>query len=289
MSEKLNAIEKMAGETSIKNPEKIGEVLNALLEMDGRRFECISLTENVNYRYLIKDIGSGFELDSDLVGKCTVGELLVLIGLEPDVPWYEVDEDEECWFKEQNLDKSFLSANHCFALAQAMLRIQNYEPVVERFLKLNYRAFITYLGDRINTFTDDAEQDYRSLCMKKGMRLNRIFYLTRQFMIQNGKEEDAENIDDTLTIGDVIGRICRNGNFSWMCGNEPLGIFVDRIVKAYKLINYLFMNCIRELAMDITMEQMEDLLDNCSENRDYEHLIELRFRFFYRSLKLEKL
>ena len=283
MSDALNNIEKMASEENIKDPKRISAVVTAFLEMDSRKLECLQVSDNVNYRYLVNDICSGFELDRDKVRECTMTELLVLIGLEPDVPWYEINEEEECWYTEHGLTKSFYAANHCFALAQALLRVQKYEPVINRFMKLNYRGLIQYLADRINESDDKSDQDYSRLCMKKGMRLNKLFSLTRGYMLTQG-DGDEDDIDDTLTVGDVISRVSRNGNFAWLCGNEPLGFFVDRIVRAYEIINFLFMYCIRELAVSFKREQIEDLLDKCSETGDYEHLIEMRFRYCFTSL-----
>ncbi len=284
MSKALEAIEKMACEANIKDKERISSIVNAFLEMDSRKLECPRLPENFRYRYLINDIGEGFELAPDKIAGCTISELLVLIGLEPDIPWFEIDTDEEVWFSGYGLGKTFFSANHCFALAQALLRVQAYEPVVNRFMKLNYRGFITYLADRINASDDHTDPDYSRLCMKKGMQLNKRYSITQGYMTKYGFGEDGEDLDDILTVGDVLSRACRSGSAMWLCGNEPLGMFVDGIVRAYEIVNFFFMNCLRELAISICREDIEILLDKCSEENDYEHFFELKFRDYFSSL-----
>ena len=240
------------------------------------------------YGYLTKDIAQGFVLDSEKLTECSIGELLTLIGCEPGVPWYEINEEEEIWFAEEKLTKEFCSAGHSFAFAQALLRAKTHEPVISQFLRINYREFIQNLANRINASDDKTDQKYSRLCCKKGMRLNRGYYLTQKFIHDYSKKHENMDLDKTLTVGDVITIACQKGSYAWVCGGEPLGIYVERIVRSYEVMNYMFMNAIREIAISVGRENIKDLLERCSENGNYDYFSEIEMSESFKSLILPK-
>ncbi len=288
MSDTLNRMEKPAFEDNITDQDRIGSILNSFLEMKSSRLMGPKSKPNPYYGYLTKDIAQGFVLDSEKLKECSIGEILTLIGCEPGVPWYEINEEEEIWLAEEKLTKEFCSADHSFAFARALLRAKTHEPVISRFLKINYREFIQNLANRINASDDKTDQKYSRLCCKKGMRLNRGYYLTQKFIHDYSKMYENMDLDKSMTVGDVITIACQKGSCAWVCGREPLGIYVESIVRSYEVMNYMFMNAIREIAISVGREKIKDLLERCSENGNYDYFSEIEVNEGFKSLILPK-
>ncbi len=277
MSEALENLEKLASEDNITNPDRIGSILNRFLDMKIMKLKGPKCRKNPYLAYITRDISRGFLLDPGKVEECSIRELLTLIGCEPGVPWFEINAAEEAWVAEEKLTRGFSSAGHSFALGQALLMAQPHEPEITRLMKINYREFIQYLANRINASNDNADQMHSRLCLKKGMRLNRIYYETQKFVRDYNNSLENENLDKILTLGGIIELASQRGSQPWICGNEPLGLYVERIVRTYKIMNWIFMNSVREIAISIENGYIKKLLDRYSESGNYENFREIDF------------
>lgn len=284
MSAALKNLEKMACENNITDHNRIGSILSDFLNMKNNKLVDPKGGKSPYYSYLIRDIAKGFKLDPKKIPECSTSELLTLIGCEPGVPWYAINKEEETWYVENKLTTEFCSAGHSFALAQALLRAQIYEPLVKRFMKINHRELIQYLANRINEADDMTEPKYTRLCRKKGMRLNRTYYLTQKFMHDHSSLQQSEDPDNTITVGEIITRACQVGCCAWVCGNEPLGVYVDRVSTSYMIMNYIFMTGLREIAISTGSIRIKRMLDRLSESGRYDHFPQIDLEEGFKSL-----
>ncbi len=258
MSNILDEMEKTASSERIEDLEKIEQILDRFLDM--------SLDELVGddkrFTYLARDIAQGFDLDQKKVEKLSLRDVLTLIGYEPGFPWFELPEDDT-WFYENGPSRKFFSAGHCFFLASIIKDRASYDSVLMQFMHMDYWKFIKYLSDRMVEKTEEQNGNSRVIC-QKGMKLNRLYFLTDKFT------RKYSSVEGDISVGDVINTACSTGLRCWICGTEPLSIFMQKTYSAYNTMRFMFMDCMRMSMIESNRERFRSLLDICSESGSYD-------------------
>ncbi|MBO4903087.1 MAG: hypothetical protein J5518_09870 [Lachnospiraceae bacterium] len=258
MSRELEMLEKKASGNCIEDLDTIALILERFLNMTYRQ-----LMGDVDANGLVaRDIAIGFDLDVQKVYDLTLRDILVLIGYEPAWPYYALPE-EDTWFYKGNPDKQFYTASNSFLLGLIIMKREKKEPVLEQLMHIDYRTFVKYASYRMAEAGGDITS--RDTC-RKGMRLNRIFYHTKKFVMENGKSDEEKD----LTLSDVITTVCTVGNRGWACGALSLDTFVERTRKAYGLMKDLFMESIRMTLIQTDRAYFRSLLDRCSPEGKYD-------------------
>lgn len=258
MSNILDEMEKTASVERIEDHEKIGQILDRFLDMSLEEF----VGNDERFTYLGRDISQGFDLDQEKVEKLSLRDILILIGYEPGFPWFELPEDDT-WFYDNEPTRKFFSAGHCFFLARVIRDSASSNPVLKQFMHMDYWKFIKYLSDRMVEMTDDHNGNQREIC-RKGMKLNRLYSITDKFT------REYSSVEGYISMGDVINTACCVGLRCWICGTEPLNIFMKKTQSAYNTMRILFMDCMRMSLIKSDRDSFRFLLDTCSESGLYD-------------------
>ena len=276
MSAALEALEKAAKAPSITDPEEIRSIINNLLGMNYR-----NLAYNIkSHSYITNDIGNGFGISSSKVEDCSVRELLMLMGCEPGVPWFEITGEDNCHFKKK-MGKDYCSAGHSFTFAVVLLNARKKNTTVNRFMKIDYRAFMDFLHGIISKSLEETDHAVVNRFHMAPGKLSEIEVHTKKYMHDHGRSDLSER---SLTLGDLIETASLKGTRSWMFGVEFLDDYLEKIVSSYYVMNGLFMYCIREVMISDGLCDIRELLDKCSESGEYEFFDQIEFQYCFRSL-----
>ncbi|MCR5280059.1 MAG: hypothetical protein K6E19_11515 [Lachnospiraceae bacterium] len=280
MSAALEALEKAAKKTSITDSEEIRSIINNLLGMDYR-----NLAYKIKpHSYITNDIGNGFGISSSKVANCSVRELLMLMGCEPGVPWFEIAGEDNCHFRKK-MGKDYCSAGHSFTFAIVLLNARKQNKTVDRFMKIDYRAFMDFLlGIVSKSFEETNHAAINRFHMTPG-KLSEIESHTKRYMRDHGRSDLYEK---PLTLGDLIETACLKGTNSWLFGYEYLDDYLKKIVDSHFVMNGLFMYCIREVMISGGLLDIKELLDKCSDSGEYELFDRIEFQYCFRSLNENK-
>ena len=259
MSNILKELEKTASVERIEDLSKIGQILNRLLDIKLKEIACTERS-----KYLERDIAKGFGLDANKVSELSLKDILMLVGYEPGFPWFELPEDDS-WFYDHDLvsNRKFFSAGHCFFLARLIKDWAPSNPVLQDFMHIGYWKFIKYLSEKMSELVDTGNGNTREKC-RRGMRLNHIYSIT------DGFTREHSSIEGDISVGDVISTACSLGLRCWICGTEPLNIFMGNTYSAYNTLRILFMDCIRMSLIKSDRDSFRSLLDICSESGSYD-------------------
>ena len=264
MSEALERIEKMASTDVIRNVGEIHRIMCSLLNLS-----YAELAQGKGYHdYLAADIARGFVLDEQKVKKCTIKEILTIIGYMPGAPWYEVDKDEK-WFTSSDLGPDFYSAPACFFMSDILYNAGRYNPVVMQFLHIGYSALMWYL-DVMKTAENKSVLLYIPEYHSESIAQRRFEVTTVRYVRNNSVNGSELPIND-ITLGDILQTMHRKGFSSWMCGTELLADYINKILLTYTTAQNLLMNSIRKNLIDMGRSDFLELMNRCSENKEYEY------------------
>ncbi len=267
MSTTLDALEAKVMIKSINDPDKIDEIMCQLLDMSYAELT----TGKPGYAFVAKDISDGFVLDAEKVLKCTMREVLTMIGYEPAAPWFEIPEDDAEFYNDA-LDRRLYPARHSFYLGGIMKAVQKTNHTVGQFMRIDYHGFLRYISEKFINSNDEGSSDRREV-MRRGMRLNKFYAETVKFVCRY----DNTKVQDELTIGDVIDVAYKRGISAWHYGDTSLKTYEEMIRDSFKIMNWFFMDIIRMNMINADRTLFKELLIRCSESEEYEYFDELNF------------
>ena len=252
MNFETEIIKRVATDEVITNADRIEKTIKDFLQL-----KCEELgTNNPSMRYLVRDLATGFALDEESVRKCTVEEILILIGYEPAAPWFEIPENDK-WFYDKDPDKRYFSAGNSFLMGNALLKAYGQNNVIKQLLSIDHWTFFKYLANQLSAGCLPTPQEN---VRKAGMRLNHIYAQGKGY-IQRYKNAE---LNEMYTMGEYIADINRLGASCWMCGTESADEYVEKVVQAYLIMNRLFMDCIRMMLIKSDRSRFKSILDRCS-------------------------
>ncbi len=258
MSKILDEMEKTASAERIEDLERIEQILDRFLDMSLEEL----VGDDKRFTFLGRDIAQGIILEQKKVEELSLRDVLTLIGYEPGFPWFELPE-EDTWFYDNEPSRKFFSAGHCFFLARIIKDRASYDSVLKQFMYMDYWKFIKYLSDRMVEKTGEQTGNSRVIC-QKGMKLNRLYRITDRFT------REYSSVEGDISVGDVINTACSIGLRCWICGTEPLNIFMEKTQSAYNTMRILFMDCMRMSLIKSDRDSFRLLLDTCSESGLYD-------------------
>ncbi len=250
MSKLLDEMEAMCSMEGIKDMELIDQILKRFLSMTYSELAG----DNSPNHLLSRDLSRGFILNPVPLEEKTIREILMFIGYEPGLWFYQLSIDEYWFYRNKKLSKNkrFLSAFSCYLLAQIMVNRQKDLYVLNQLFRIDYESFIDYIGNHI------PSMDVRSMA-KRRTKLDKMASATGLFVIDFHKEHKIED----HTLGDVLITATNVCNKKWNCGFWKLNDFVKEVLDAHMILKYLFMDCIRSNLISSSREEFMELWDAC--------------------------
>ena len=250
----IKDIEEYTACDGITDLELIDKVMGNLMEVS--YIDLIG--ENKRFKAVAKDLCKGFDLDLKYVEMLRLRDMLVLIGYEPGVEWFNPPEGGGIQMDEA--DRKFNTANSCFELAYYLNCNNNENEAVHSFLNINLQSFVSYLKSMLPgkyLLLGKSNEE-----MKQMSQQISDYY---EFMIKFICEFQSEDYGtDDLRIADVLYVISRAGTSAWNCGVHPLNRYVEKIYTAYVIAKILLMDCIRTAYIDSDRDAFHTILAACS-------------------------
>ncbi len=275
MSKKLEELEMAAKAEQIKDAATIDRIVSKLLETPLSELGGAPTVVD----YLTKDIAQGYVLESEKVKDCSLSEILMLIGFEPGVPWFEFpEEDTWFWNDEHGPAKSLFAANHCFVLGSILDYATRSNLTVKQFMRINYWSFMRFLSDRVAKFVANfaAKYNYSPTVVRKISMKNNVITKNTVKLVAAGKPEladitDFSELNALITVGDVISTLIKLGTKGWSFGVMPFSDYFNRTISVYRAMKNFFMDCIKDvLLIGVDNNYLHSVLDRCSSTGTYD-------------------
>ena len=238
MSKTLKELERKVKHGYISDLREVEKIIDDFLDM-----QCLEISPGEPLSFE-KDIAKGFDLDVENVRKCTLGDLLTIVGFEPSAGWFCVSKKEP-WFASRMLGYEFCCAPSCFFLTCSLVKNKT-SYNIRLFQHLQYSAFKNF----IKTMETDEEKS----------KANRSWRYVEDYI---RKAIPTKKLSD-VTIGDVLDSMHKNGTVPWICGCVPIEQYTDKIVAIYRVAQIIFMECIRKHLITAGRNQFFELLEKCS-------------------------
>ncbi|MCR5511926.1 MAG: hypothetical protein K6F54_13415 [Lachnospiraceae bacterium] len=274
MSKELERIEYMANTDVIRNVKEIHDIMRQFLNL--RYLDLIRSKADVDF--LVPDISRGFVLEEQKVRECSIKDILTIIGYMPGTPWYEIDENEK-WFANSRLGKSFYCASSCFHLTDVLNYSERFNIVVKQFMHIGLAALMWYL-DVMRDSDDKSVLYYIPENHNVSISMRRTEVSVVQYLRDyRGNEPEVKTND--ITLGYIMRLLHKRGYSAWQCGYEPLDHYVTKMKTTYHITQKLFMDCIRKSLISADRQYFLGLMDRCCESGSYEFGDEFDFDCCY--------
>ncbi len=274
MSKTLETIEYLASTDAIRRIGDIHRIMCYLLHL---KYEDLAPGKGY-HDFLIRDMAKGFAVDEQKLRKCSLEQILIIIGFMPGTPWFQIDEEEK-WFSESEQGKGFCSAPACYYLASILRNNINCNGVVRAFMRIGYAALISYL-DYMTTVKDKFAPIYIPEYITPITENRRIEASSIRFIREVNSKAADKDIND-ITVGDLIDTILIRMSASWLCGAEPLDLYVSKMKRSYTMAGKFFMDSIRKNRITADRKSFLELMESCSEYGIYDHEDEFDFEHCY--------
>lgn len=265
MSKELDAIEKVAREKIVSDRDAIEDAIRSLLSLKPDAFD-VTPNSKAFMNALTGDISSGFALEKELVKELDLAQILTIIGYEPGVPWFEIDEN---WFRARRLGKGFFCAPNCYMLARALYESQRKNPVVARFMKISFTEFVDLACDRIGS--DHIRS--REIRDRERSEIGRMYRATEERLAQWITDEKRKASRDDRTMKEVIDTAMIKSLRPWLCGTQQLAGYMDNIIAVNEIAKLIFMDCIRQAFVKNNRMDFRRILDRCSSEQEYDQCL----------------
>lgn len=277
MSKILDEMEAMSYVDGIKDMETIDDTIEKLLSMTYAELAG----DNPSHRLLCRDLSNGFELNPAALEEKTIREILMFIGYEPGVFFYQLSMDEDWFYGNEKFarNKRLLCSFSCYLLAQTMVNRKNELFLLNRLFHIDYQSFIKYLDNRIASSCNGGKTTVREMADRR-VKLNRIATTTGNFIIDFHREHIIEN----HTIEDLLVTATSVCNKKWNCGFTKLNDYVRDVMEAHQVLKMFFMDSIRTNMVFSSRNEFLMLWDECKSEYFDKHKSDFReidYRFCY--------
>ncbi len=271
MSKQLEALEKAATAKQMEDFCTIKNIVDKLLNTSVRELDGSTAVVD----YLANDIAQGYVLEANKVKDCSLYDILMLIGFEPGVPWFELpEEDTWFWNDEHGPEKTLSSANHCFMLGSILNNAARSNLTVKQFMRINYWSLMRFLSDRTAKFA--AKHNCSPSIVRKISMKNNVIIKNTIRLVVAGKPELADftafsELNTLITVGDVINALIKLGTKGWSFGVMPFNEYFNRTISVYRAMKNFFMDCIKDvLLIGADSNYLHSVLDRCSSTGTYD-------------------
>ncbi len=275
MSKELERLEKLAAQTVITDHDEIDRIIGNFL---GMRYRDLHNGNNSSYNEVPTSLSEGFALDYRKVEEMTVGEILTVFGFEAGARYYE--RDSEDWIRSNKLDHRFSTAEDCFFLARTLTNVNKVERRVTRFLKIDFYSFMDYLADKTIAIRKAVKSENSSISLQHDACTHLDNVYTRWLSFA-GRFFEGNEENQPTTIGGMLLLALKWGTQPWLCGSRALDSFVEQTVEPYRLINDLFMNCIRATLISADRRDFARILSRCSDGKVPTEEVLKRIRYIH--------
>ncbi len=230
MSKELEMLEKRAAEKCIRDHDHIDSVVRHLLS---RPFSDLRKYEH-GYKYIRNDLCNGFDIDESGLDSINFSDLLLIIGYTPGNTYFDVPDGNGVL---RIAGRKFNASSDSYLLALAINHLSKKDIRLKEFTHIGFAAFMDYLDRKI---WEECEGNRLGAIGRFNVALTVRTFKYKALSFMESKKEDTD-----FTVGELMTAALNVCGKSWVCSTMPLDEYFTGMVKAYEILNGLFMDSLR--------------------------------------------